>query len=494
MNVAISGRTGRALIIDYDGRLSSLEVGDEQPAPIRGSDLPYFFSDARDLELFRDIDVPQAARELDRAFDFTCALDLTLIAIDPSVAQDIRSDAGADLEPFLHDPAVAARLEGVMYARPVPAQADLAEAARLCQRSVKAHEFFSKLRARQGAIRRVREAWDSIPASSFADHPKDKALFERVAAREGLFRELATSVADGAPVWPFQTAALQNPAINSLNNYRRVLQKWVASLPPDRSELERRLKQYRDERQGEMTRRTGRGRDNARRRIKSVIIGLGFAFGLQVIISLAYTGLAYSAGNSRTALPEKTISIIVLGVTLGAFLIGGFVVGWTKERLPVVNAVIVALLTLIITAVVYLALPEGHKAQFVTAAWLTDQTGVVTVTVPTLLFVAVTVIAAVIGAYLGWRTALPSEGSLANIAVFVGLMGIVFGPIILLAVGRDPTNLSNPGLPLSLLAIVFAVLLVVVGVGFWLSIREVRQDSTYEENTSSSPETHRQAY
>jgi MFS family permease len=228
-----------------------------------------------------------------------------------------------------------------------------------------------------------------------------------------------------------------------------------------------------------------------RNRIKSILVGLGFAFGLQVIISVAYTGLAYSAGQSRTALPAGTISIIALGVTLGAFLIGGFVVGWTEGRLPVVDAVVVALLTLIITAVVYLLLPEGNKAQFVSGAWLTDQTGAVAVTVPTLFFVAVAVVGAVVGAYWGWRTGLPSDGPLANIAVFAGLMGIVFGPVVLLALGRDPTNLSNPGLPLSFLAIVFAVLLVVVGVGFWLSNREARRESTYEGDISISPEQHR---
>jgi cbb3-type cytochrome oxidase subunit 3 len=230
-----------------------------------------------------------------------------------------------------------------------------------------------------------------------------------------------------------------------------------------------------------------------RNRAKSILVGLGFAFGLQVIISLAYTGLAYSAGHSRTALPEGTISIIVLGVTLGAFLIGGFVVGWTEERLPVVDAVAVTLLTLIITAVVYLALPSGNKAQFVSGVWLTDQTGSVAVTVPTMLFVAVTVIGAVIGAYWGWRTALPSEGPLANIAVLIGLMGIVFGPFILLAVGRDPTNSSNPGLPLYFLAIVLALLLIIVGVGFWLFTREARRESTYEGDISISPEHHKKS-
>jgi cbb3-type cytochrome oxidase subunit 3 len=226
-------------------------------------------------------------------------------------------------------------------------------------------------------------------------------------------------------------------------------------------------------------------------RIRRILAGLAFTLGLQVIVSLVYTGLAFSAASSRTALPEGTVSIIALGVTLGAFLIGGFVVGWREGKFPLVDALVVALLTLILTAVVYVALPSGNKAQFVGGAWLTDHAGHIAIAAPTLLFVALTVIAALIGAYWGWRTALRSEGQLASIAVLAGLMAIIFGPCILLAIGRDPTNTSNPGLPLLFLGIVFALLLAIVGIGFWLFSREARRESTYEANTSISPEHHK---
>src|SRR5215469_7205974 len=150
-------------------------------------------------------------------------------------------------------------------------------------------------------------------------------------------------------------------------------------------------------------------------RIKWMMIGLGFAFGLQVVISLIYTGLAFSAARSGTALPQGTVALIVLGVTLGAFLIGGFVVGWAEEKLRVGDAVAVALLTLGLNAVVYLALPDANKAQFVSGAWLTDQTGRIAATGTTLLFVALAVAGTLVGAYCGSRTAVPSEGPLANV-------------------------------------------------------------------------------
>src|SRR5262249_48816246 len=160
-------------------------------------------------------------------------------------------------------------------------------------------------------------------------------------------------------------------------------------------------------------------------RIRWILIGLGFAFGLQVIISLIYTGLAFSAARSGTALPQGTVALIVLGVTLGAFLIGGFVVGWAEEMLRVGDAIAVALLTMGLNAAVYLALPDANKAQFVSGAWLTDQSGRIAATGTTLLFVTLAVIGALIGAYWGWRTSVPSEGVLTNVALLIGLVGAI---------------------------------------------------------------------
>jgi hypothetical protein len=229
-----------------------------------------------------------------------------------------------------------------------------------------------------------------------------------------------------------------------------------------------------------------------RKRIKWIIIGLGFAFGLQVIVSLVYTAVAFGAARSSVAVPQGTVSVIALGVTLGAFLIGGFVVGWTEDSFRPVDAVAVALLTLALNALVYQALPAGNKAQFVVGAWLTDQAGHLALTPSTLLFIGLVVIAAVAGAYWGWHTAVPSEGFATRIALLFGLMGAIVGPFVLLALwGSDPSNPSQPGLPLSFVATVLLLLLLIVGVGFWLFSREAGREATYEEGMSINPETHR---
>jgi len=229
-----------------------------------------------------------------------------------------------------------------------------------------------------------------------------------------------------------------------------------------------------------------------RKRIKWMIIGLGFAFGLQVLISLAYTAVAYGAARSGAGVPQGTVSVIALGLTLGAFLIGGFVVGWTKEHFRLVDAITVALVTLALNALVYQALPAANKAQFVTGLWLTNQTGHLALTPSTVVFIALAAIAGGTGAFWGWHTAVPSEGFATRIALLFGLIGAIVGPFVLLALwGSDPSNPNQPGLPLGFVVTVLALLLLIVAVGFWLFSREAGREATHEEGISINPEAHR---
>lgn len=215
-------------------------------------------------------------------------------------------------------------------------------------------------------------------------------------------------------------------------------------------------------------------------RIKWILVGLGFTFGLQVIISLIYTGIAYSAA-SGSGVPQDTIVVTAFGLMLGAFLIGGFVVGWMSEEVRVLDSLIVAALTLVLTLLVYSALPSGNKGQFVSGYLLNNvNRGAV--------FVALALIAAAIGSFWGSRVKVPQEGVLDRVALLIGLVGAVVGPFVLLAVGgNDPTNPNQPNLPWYFLVIVILVVLAIVGVGFVLFTRE----SHYDEEISISPEHHK---
>jgi hypothetical protein len=222
-------------------------------------------------------------------------------------------------------------------------------------------------------------------------------------------------------------------------------------------------------------------------RIKSLLVGLGFTFGLQVLISLAFTGLAYGAARSHTDVPQGTASVIVFGFTLGAFLVGGIVVGWVNDQLRIFDGLLVAALTLILTAAVYATLPSGNKAQFVTGTMLSDPHGDLALRGQTLLFIALALIATGIGAYIGWHISVPGEGVFDRVVLLIGLIGAIVGPFVLLAVGgRDPNRPQEAGLPWYFLVIVLIMVLVIMGVGVLMFARE----SGDSDEISISPEHH----
>lgn len=223
-----------------------------------------------------------------------------------------------------------------------------------------------------------------------------------------------------------------------------------------------------------------------RDRIKWMLVGLGFTFGLQVLISLIFTGIAYSAARSETGLPQQTITLLIFGITLGAFLVGGLVIGWMSSELRIGDAVMVAIITLVLSFLIYAALPEGNKGQFFTGGLLgnlSSNTG------QSLIFVILSVIAAAVGAYWGYHIRVPREGVLDRVALLVGLVGAVVGPFLLLAMGgRSDMGQTQPNLPWYFLVIVLVLVLVIIGVGFVMFTR----GTDHSEEISISPEHHKE--
>jgi len=225
-------------------------------------------------------------------------------------------------------------------------------------------------------------------------------------------------------------------------------------------------------------------------RIKWVLVGLGFTFGLQVLISLIFTGVAYSAAGRGASVPEGTTSVVVFGFAVGAYLVGGFVVGWMNEKLHIGDGIVVALLTLLVTVVVYFALPGGNKAQFVNGMLLSDPAGNLALSGKSIAFIAAGILAAALGAYIGWHATVPQEGIFDRVALALGLIGAIVGPFILLAIGgQDPTNPKQPGLPWYFLAVVLLLVLVIMAVGFVLFARESRE----AEEISISPDRRKES-
>jgi hypothetical protein len=218
-----------------------------------------------------------------------------------------------------------------------------------------------------------------------------------------------------------------------------------------------------------------------RERTKWILVGLGFTFGLQVLISLAFTAIAYNVAGSRMGVPQDTLIVTVFGLMLGAFLIGGFVIGWMSEEVRVLDSLLVATITMALVVLVYSALPRGSKAQFISGYLLNDlRRGA--------LFLALALVASTVGAYWGWHVKVPQEGVLDRIALLIGLVGAIVGPFVLLATGGgDPKNPNETNLPWYFLVTVLVIVLAIVGVGFLMFTRESRDS----EEISISPEHRR---
>ena len=237
MNAVISGTAGRALLVDGNS-LKSFDVDDPSKLVDRQrSELPYLFGEGRDLRIIENSDIQSIAQELEAESNSALALDLTLISLDEELEEDIRKDALQDLDELLSDD-LTERLEGILYARPLPDDGDLAGALRFCDKSILPNSFalLEGLERRQSLIEKVSAAWDVIPTRVFGDH-EQQSHFQRVAVQRGLFRLLVIALEDQSGIPKFLLNAGLDSAIQQLRNYRQVVQQWSAPFRDSRDTL-----------------------------------------------------------------------------------------------------------------------------------------------------------------------------------------------------------------------------------------------------------------
>lgn len=231
MNAVISGRAGRALLLDRNS-LSSFEANDPSHiVPRRQSDVPYLFGEAQDLRLIEDTDIESVARELQADCNFNRALDLTLILLDGELDLNIRKKAMAELDVLLKDGWVRERLENILYAQPLPEDGDLQGALKLGQKTrfTEVSSLLLSFAESQPIIANVSEAWNAIPIEFFGGYDQRRG-FHGIAAREGLFRELVATRSSGQSMDAFLESAGGRDSIQLLPNHSRILGRWTALL------------------------------------------------------------------------------------------------------------------------------------------------------------------------------------------------------------------------------------------------------------------------
>jgi hypothetical protein len=204
-------------------------------------------------------------------------------------------------------------------------------------------------------------------------------------------------------------------------------------------------------------------------RMKGMLLGLGFTFGIQATISLI-TNLLFG----KTQSPQGIFLVLVFGLTLGAFLVGGFVIGLIGEKIRLLDSAIVATVTILLN-VLLLMLTSSGSGKYLAMNWLNDSAGRISITGQSFLYIILALMASLAGTYIGWRVKAPQEGQFDRIALLVGLMGAVIGPFVLFSFeGSDAGSANEQHLPWYFLAIVILLVLVIMGIGFLMFTRESR--------------------
>jgi hypothetical protein len=152
MQAVISGRAGVALLLDGE-ELSSLHVGSGEVVRRREREVPYLLGDATDLQFVEEADVAEVERRLETAANQADALHLALILLDPELPREVRSEAALELKELLLAEDVAEHVESVLSSRPLPREADVPGALRLCSAQAGASaDLLTRLQALQSEL------------------------------------------------------------------------------------------------------------------------------------------------------------------------------------------------------------------------------------------------------------------------------------------------------------------------------------------------------
>lgn len=241
MQAVISGRAGKALLLD-EGSLKSFDVADPATLVSRQmADLPYLFGDSQDLRIIEGAAIESIARELENDYQLNLALDLTLLSLDPELPDHIRLRALQNIERLTTDDQLVVGLENIIYARPVPEDGDLAGALTLCSEAsiTNTGGLLRRIEEHQSLIGEVSASWQTIPTKVFGSY-ENQAEFQRLAVREGLFRSFVLMRDGQRTLNSVLLRATVNASVIKMPNYWPVLQHWSGQLSklPNSSSIE----------------------------------------------------------------------------------------------------------------------------------------------------------------------------------------------------------------------------------------------------------------
>lgn len=227
MDAMISGRNGVALVID-GSQLASIHADrPDRLLPRHPGEIRLLIGEGRDFFAIEDVTHDEIVHQLTLAQAREEALTLTLSLLDSDVPRELRSEVAEELDNLFEKDDVVRYVESVLYAQPLPLEADVSGGMSVSRRA-RAHRSLTvlhRLRNVQHEILSVREAWDAIPTSTFGG---ERERWQSIAVREGFFRGLVLCHVESSDVQEFFLDATKNRAVHSLPNLRSVLSSWIS--------------------------------------------------------------------------------------------------------------------------------------------------------------------------------------------------------------------------------------------------------------------------
>ena len=144
--------------------------------------------------------------------------------------------------------------------------------------------------------------------------------------------------------------------------------------------------------------------------VKWIMVGLVSMFALQVVISLVFDVIIYAIAESSPLFMQNTPIVVIFGLMVGAFLVGGFIVGWKSEQRRILDAVIAAAMTAALNFLIFTQLPPLYNGQFILGSLLSEPSEAVT-------YLVLGLAAAAAGAYWGWHVTQPEADILEETSI-----------------------------------------------------------------------------
>lgn len=234
MNAIVSGSAGKAYVHDNES-WSSFDVHDiDTRVPETEGGIGLFLTEPRDIRFLEDVTLDVVFEELKNERNRACALDLGLIVLDPEISEETRLEALTVLEELLSEASTKKYFESVLHSKPLPDSAFIEGTLHLCKKegAKNATTVFGYLRTNQLVIKKVCNVWNAIPIQTFGGI-EQKAVFEGIAAEEGLFFELVQTLVSGKSLGGLRLTTSLNPHIEKIRNHRVILQELISPFDND---------------------------------------------------------------------------------------------------------------------------------------------------------------------------------------------------------------------------------------------------------------------